>query len=217
MADSVALITEVTPTSLALFGMPPLLEGEDAAAYDEMVAQVSAAVSPADILEHIWVRDVVDLTWEILRLRRIKMQLLTANLHRGLKVILDPLCGYEEAGELSSGWASREEDAVERVNSLLATAGLTMNEIIAETLAEKINEIERIDRQIMNQGARRNAALREVDRHRVSLGEMLRRSTNDVEEAEFVEIEQLQINDESAAVDNESIVTETVTDDESVE
>src|SRR5262249_11588094 len=35
---------------LALFGPPPLLEGEDTAAYDELLARISGAVKPADIL-----------------------------------------------------------------------------------------------------------------------------------------------------------------------
>ena len=39
---------------LALFGPPPLIEGEDAAAYDELLVRTSAAVKPADILEDIW-------------------------------------------------------------------------------------------------------------------------------------------------------------------
>jgi hypothetical protein len=33
---------------LALFGPPPLLEGEDTAAYDELLARISGAVKPAD-------------------------------------------------------------------------------------------------------------------------------------------------------------------------
>jgi hypothetical protein len=63
---------------LAPFGPPPLYEGEDASAYDDLLAQISAAVKPADILEDIWVRDVVDLLWESLRLRRLKANLMTA-------------------------------------------------------------------------------------------------------------------------------------------
>jgi hypothetical protein len=57
---------------LALFGPPPLIEGEDPAAYDELLVRISADVKPADILEDIWVRDVVDFTWEILSLRRLR-------------------------------------------------------------------------------------------------------------------------------------------------
>ena len=70
--------TEITTTEsrpaaeLAPFGPAPLIEGEDGAAYDELLARVSTAINPADILEDIWVRDLVDLLWEILRLRRLK-------------------------------------------------------------------------------------------------------------------------------------------------
>ena len=50
------------PTQWNFFGPAPLLDGEDPAAYDELLARVSGAVKPSDILEEIWVRDVVDLT-----------------------------------------------------------------------------------------------------------------------------------------------------------
>jgi hypothetical protein len=61
---------------LRLFGPPPLLEGEDAAAYNELLARVSGAVKPSDVIEEIWVRDIVDLTWEIFRWRRLKAKVL---------------------------------------------------------------------------------------------------------------------------------------------
>jgi hypothetical protein len=46
---------------LALFGPAPLFEGEDTAAYDELLVQIFGTVKPADIVEEIWVRDIVDL------------------------------------------------------------------------------------------------------------------------------------------------------------
>jgi hypothetical protein len=48
-----------------IFGPPPILEGEDAGAYDELLAQVSNGVKPTDVFEEIWIRDIVDLAWEI--------------------------------------------------------------------------------------------------------------------------------------------------------
>ena len=62
--------------------------GQDLAAYDELLARVSGAVKPSDVLEEIWVRDVVDLVWEALRLRRLKADLIAANAHEGLEQIL---------------------------------------------------------------------------------------------------------------------------------
>ena len=68
-----------TPTSpperagrLALFGPPPLLEGEDTAAYDEFLVRISGAVKPTDIFEEIWIREIVEPRLGAFRLRRLK-------------------------------------------------------------------------------------------------------------------------------------------------
>jgi hypothetical protein len=60
---------ELSP--LNLFGPPPLLYGEDETAYDEILARVSSALGPRDFIEEIWVHDLVDAAWNIIRLRRI--------------------------------------------------------------------------------------------------------------------------------------------------
>jgi hypothetical protein len=56
----------------ALFGPPLLLEGEDAAAYDEFLARIRAAVDPVDIIDDMFIADVVSLEWEVLRWRRVR-------------------------------------------------------------------------------------------------------------------------------------------------
>jgi hypothetical protein len=68
----------LAPTRLKLFGEPQLLEGEDAAAYDELLARLRAAVKPVDIIEEMFIADVVALEWEVLRWRRLKVALIRA-------------------------------------------------------------------------------------------------------------------------------------------
>jgi hypothetical protein len=60
---------------------------------------------------------------------------------------------------------------------------------MAQTLSLKINDIERIDRMVMAAEARRDATLREIERHRATLGQALRRETEQVEEGEFEEVD----------------------------
>jgi hypothetical protein len=67
-----------------LFGPPLLLEGEDAAAYDQLLVPICAAVKPVDIIDEIFIADVVSLEWEVLRLRRLKWSLIRA---RGLEAL----------------------------------------------------------------------------------------------------------------------------------
>jgi len=73
---------------LAVFGPPLLLEGEDAAAYDELLARVCAAVKPADIIDEMFIADIVALEWEVLRWRRLKWTLMQETGLEALKLFL---------------------------------------------------------------------------------------------------------------------------------
>jgi len=195
-----------TPTSpperagrLALFGPVPLLEGEDSAAYDELLVRISGAVKPADILEEIWVRDLVDLVWEAFRLRRLKANLMTVVAHEGLRKILETLIDWSDARDLAQAWATRDRGAIRQVDELLASAGFTMDAVMAQTLSLKLDDIERIDRMIATAEGRRNAILREVDRHRETWGQNVRRAVQQIEAAEIKVIETKPAKKRSAA------------------
>jgi len=64
------VLTSQAVSRLPVFGPPPLLKGEDAAAYDDLLIRVSGNLKPTDIFEEIWVREIADLIWESLRWRR---------------------------------------------------------------------------------------------------------------------------------------------------
>src|SRR5437868_9988546 len=104
------------PASMrACLGPPPLMPGEDRAGYDALLAQVARAMSPADVFEEIWVRDVVDLSWQVLRLRRLKASLMSALAHEGVRDVL-----YEREvaryAEVARAWARRDASAVAQVD-----------------------------------------------------------------------------------------------------
>jgi hypothetical protein len=60
----------------ALFGPPPLINGENPEDYNELLLRVSTAVGPQDAFEDLWVRDIVDHSYNIFRLRRYKAELM---------------------------------------------------------------------------------------------------------------------------------------------
>jgi hypothetical protein len=55
----------------------------------------SVPLKPRDAIEEFLTRDVVDLTWEILRLRRLKAGLLRASGSSGIAKVMNSL-GYDE-------------------------------------------------------------------------------------------------------------------------
>jgi hypothetical protein len=187
------------PSAHSPLGPPSLIDGEDRTAFDDFAARVSSAVRPKDFLEEIWLRDVVDLSWECLRMRRLKAKLISAAMSSGLHRLLEPLVGYGDASELCSQWETRDRKAMKQVNNYLADVGATMETVTAWTLSKNIDTIERMDRMIMSAEARRNAALREVDRHRASLAQVLRQASDDVVEADFEDVPPQQPAQEDAA------------------
>ena len=175
----------------APFGPPPLIEGETTAEYDELLARVSATVNPADILEDIWVRDVVDLTWETWRYRRLKPALMEITAHKALSAVLEPRMGWDERQALVADWTARAPEAIKSVDAILESLGLTMHSVMAQSLSIKLDDIERIDRMIALAEARRNAALREIEAHRENLSHKLRRAVQQVENGQFRAIEDI--------------------------
>jgi len=205
----------------AFFGSRPLLEGEDAALYDDLVTRMYAAVKPVDIIDEMYVADVVFLEWEIMRWRRLKFNLLQASVHEELRGFLNQQLNFDayresfaklleeifqeliqkydaqdansqqdaidkvirvvtgakpdmedivaeakahRAKELAQEYARREPDAVKLVNELLASDRRTMHDLMLEGLLGKLDEIERIDRQIAHSGEGDHAVRRMATR-----------------------------------------------------
>jgi hypothetical protein len=135
----------------AVFGLPPLLGSEKQTDYEELFARISKAVKPADILEEIWICDIADLTWEVLRLRRLKAVLIDASSIRRL--------GHGRGVQVLESFET-------------------------QTLSQNLSQIEQIEHMTAMAEARRNNALREIERHRVTLSDALLRNVQQIEEGE---------------------------------
>jgi len=171
----------------ALLGPRPLIAGEDGASYDAILERMTADVAPADFAEEIWVRNVVDLVWDSMRLRRLKSQLLHAAAHKGLARALTPLRDAVAADGLSRKWAMGDKEAVSEVEWLLRRAGLAIDAVMAQTLAARIDDVERIDRMATIAEARRDAVLRDIRARRAAFGQALRRAGQAID-AEFEDV-----------------------------
>jgi hypothetical protein len=181
-------------SKLSWLAPPPLLEGDDATFYDELLARISGDVKPNDIFEEFWMRDIVDLTWEVLRWRRIKLFLVREQMSRDLLGVLWQLRRQrpEETedeidilrsrlNKLVAKWARQDPAAIGQVNRRLAAAKLTMETVANQAFMKKFDTIERLDHFATILEGRRNAALRELDRHRVMFAQALRGSVQRLE------------------------------------
>jgi hypothetical protein len=182
--------------AMTLLGPALLLTDEDPDSWEKLRAAVFAALVPADIFENFWARDIVDHEWNILRLRRLSAGLISATQQQALESVLRPLMsnGMRDFADsrpelLAWKYVLHHDDAINEVNGLLETAGLRWDAVQAKTMSFNAEIFERLDRMCITAEARRDAALREIDRHRLGFGQRLRRAINHVEDAEFRVIE----------------------------
>jgi hypothetical protein len=176
--------------NVAWLGPLPLLPGESAQDYQNLTDHLSADVRPKDTIEEIFLRDVIDLTWEVMRLRRLRDAFLAANVSEGLRSVLPTITDIAIAEDLVEGWKLRKPKAMKSIDDYLASHGLTMDAAHAETFARFSQEMETINRLLTGAEARRNQTLREIERHRAALASATARALQDIEEAEYRSIDE---------------------------
>jgi hypothetical protein len=153
---------------LMLFGSAPLLlPGEDDDAYHEFFSRVRTAINPVDIIDEMFITDMVSLEWEVLRWRRLKSSLMQTRgleaLEQFLRAHLDYYHHYQkhfeqdlaeilqnnlaegqtevDAQALAHKCARDEPDADDKVNQILASINLDMNDILESARARKAEEL----------------------------------------------------------------------------
>lgn len=175
-------LSDTQKQDLALMGSPPLVWGEDRDAYDQLLASVLHDVNPDGIVELIYVRNFVDLEWEIIRLRRAKSNIVNAGKERAAVPLLDPYQGLHPASEYFDLLDGVGKDDF---SARLEKAGLTPDDVVAQAISNNARTLEHIDLMIMRMEERRNSSLREAFRYRQNLGQRLARAKAPVEDVEF--------------------------------
>jgi hypothetical protein len=179
------------------FGEPALINGESREEYCALASQVFHAAMPGNGIERIFVRDVVDLTWEIRRLRRVAAQIVRNTRKRAMGSVLQDL--YDEgtgkvtpasshAGErAAAAMAKSGKLGEEALASNLKHYGLTPDVVTAAAFMSRTPGLERLERMILSAERRRSDALRQLDWMRQAFGKRLRNAVQDVVDAEVIE------------------------------
>lgn len=171
------------------FGMPTLLRGEDAKAFHKLSERINKTVKPADALEEMWVADVVHLQWELKRLHECKAQFIRLKHEEGFREVVITMCGEVVGQQALTNRKLEVEGVEEGIEQAFEHFGFTSKTVSAQTMVLYLDELERLDRMVSSAEIRRNNAIREVRFHREALARSLRRACEEVEDAEFTEIQ----------------------------
>jgi len=102
-------------------------------------------------------------------------------------LLAGPLKLFLQAQQLAQAWAAGKSSEVKRVEDLLASAGMTIDNVQGRALELKLESVDGLDRLITSAEIRRSATFREIDRHRdrKQFAKALRAKVAEIEDAEF--------------------------------
>ncbi|MCJ2095871.1 hypothetical protein MKK67_25720 [Methylobacterium sp. J-072] len=198
-AASEELMPAILPHLDFLFAEHPLLPDEDPVQYDALLRSIVQQVKPIDVIEAIWVKDIVDLIWEAKRIRRWRSQIFVqAQLKAVEDLILPSLKNEDPMGmnrfggpapdALAAGWVIASEIEKERVDTMLESRGLKASDVTAHAFLMSLTEIESIDRLVSMADQRRDTLLREIERKRASFDQRARAAATDIIDADDANI-----------------------------
>jgi hypothetical protein len=147
------------PQSPSFFGRPAPILGSDLAPYDTLSSRVSAALSPTDAFEEMWVADIVDLSLDVFQQRRVKAGPIASNHRRSLPGAL-VLHGKEPGGEtLSKRYVAPDPAAINKVDAILGSAAPSADAVMTRSRLVDLDRPGRIERMIAGAEARRHKDL----------------------------------------------------------
>ncbi|MGP0093062.1 MAG: hypothetical protein ACLPKB_24435 [Xanthobacteraceae bacterium] len=166
----------IPPHIRELFGTPPVLNCENRDAYDRLLSELVIENDPSGIREWLWVRDLADLNWDILRIRRAIVSLLDISfkpaLAQTLKTVLPTPERYRNSEPLADQWFADTDDEMvtgrSRVLDTLAKYGLAPESVVGQAFALHSDKLEKMERMLTSAERRRNAIARELQAHRQS-------------------------------------------------
>jgi hypothetical protein len=181
----------------ALFENLPLVGRERREEYDAFFSAIAMAEPPSDAIDWLLVKDLVDLSWEIRRERRIKVEIVKLN---QTEVVSDLLKStFNKADRLRSDlnrifgarteaqlWASDAETR-DTIDLKLKEKGHDPDSVLAQAYLRGARDIDAIDKRIALYELRRNAILKEIGLRGERKAQKLAKASSDVIEGEFTE------------------------------
>jgi hypothetical protein len=165
-----------------IFGSPAVLICENRGGYEKLVAQLALEWKPRNITEWMFMRDIADISWEILRHRRAIAGLFAISFKEALAgVFIDVLPGhrrsllpeqceaqrkqFRKAESLADAWFEGPEQQ-EKIKSELAKYHVDPELIVAQTYCVKGDVLDKLHRLLALAEARRTAITRNFNEYR---------------------------------------------------
>jgi hypothetical protein len=170
-----------------LFSAPRLWLGESAEEFERLHAELEQEIKPQGFIENLYVNDMAELVWEILRLRRVKTDIILTARPAALLAILKqilfrlnfPLDEGLRARSLARAWFEDSADKKD-VQELLQKFQLDESAIDAEAYRSVFSEVQEINKTLAATEARFSKTIRCISDYRKSFALQLQSSAEQI-------------------------------------
>jgi hypothetical protein len=187
--------------------LPPsssLLVTESRDAFNGMRRALNHEMKPRGIIEEMYVAELGDLLWEILRLRRCKLAIINSGFRAAVAIVLMRLRNPDytridgEAQDYAEAWFFHPKGK-EQVAELLSQYGLDESAIEAEAMRQSGADLDLLDRMLASLESRRTKALRCLAEYRGCLARQLHESCDRIIEGKVLALDNGSSKERSAA------------------
>ena len=185
-------MNELIPTSVReILADPPLMRGEDPAAYQRLVGQLGAESGAAAAVDWLLVKDVADLTWRIARLRRWVNAYTASKERSGLANAVFPLIVYRVDGASQTARALADElyedGGGSAYREVMAKHGVPAQHIgAAYAFFDNLKSVAEAERILTGLEHRRDRVITRIDARRAAFASALRAAAKRAGEADAV-------------------------------
>jgi hypothetical protein len=182
--------TLIPPTIQDILVAPPLLRGEDEAAYQRLVAQLGAESGAATLFDWVQVKDIADLTWQIARVRRWVTTFIASGEHGGLKDAVHDVypSGTTTSQTIERVFGTRYDDPgmhAKACRNLLVQHGRSPDQVgPAHAFFGNLRSLADAEELLMRLELRRDRAIAQIEARRRAFGAGLRAAANRVVDVE---------------------------------
>ena len=172
----------------------PVLITESVDEFIALRSRLYDEIRPNGIIEQGWVDELAVVIWEIMRLLRIKAEILNGAFYEALKKILRQVWSedFEDypvrdraIEDLAWQWLGNDADAKAKVSEMLGYHQLDETAIEAEAFQMRAEDLEKLDYLLSRAELRREKLITAIAAFRQGLGKLVRQVSDElVEQAE---------------------------------
>ncbi len=172
-----------------LLGSPTFAPSDNSANYSLIVKRMLESIRPKDFIERLFVRDLIDLTWEECRLRQIREALLAESrgaaverllMRKNLREVPEGAerIARAQAKDQFKNWANDRAKRKEIEGDLNKHSQGEDQAILAASYSEIYKELESVKKSLAFAQQRRMALLREIE-HRREFAQRARKASDE--------------------------------------